>query len=108
VVEISHIGYLSQQVLLSEFLEGECLTIHLVPAENTLGEVIVSDQNKLTANDPFDQTISFRPTQQHVVAGAPDAEMLTFSRAYNKFQGSVAQVRPQRAFIFVVVPQIKI
>jgi len=75
VVEISHIGYLSQQVLLSEFLEGECLTIHLVPAENTLGEVIVSDQNKLTANDPFDQTISFRPTQQHVVAGAPDADI---------------------------------
>jgi len=75
VVEISHIGYRSQQILLSEFLGAECLTIHLLPVENTLGEVIVSDQNKTSNDDPFNQTVSFRPAQQLAVAGAPDVDI---------------------------------
>ena len=75
VVEISHLGYRSQQILLSEFLENDCLTIHLSSVENTLGEIIVSDQNKISSNDLFEQTISFRPSQQLAVAGVPDGDV---------------------------------
>lgn len=75
VVEISHIGYRSQQILLSEFIGKKCLSIQLSPVENTLGEVIVSDQNKLSSNDYFNQTVVFRPAQELMVAGAPDADI---------------------------------